>query len=131
MIGVDTTVVVSLFVKDNPAHHAAAKALFRQRHEEGRIFICGAVLLEAVRTMKTLYGYEDDAMKRMLLSLCSLPNTVVEHMDAVFGWASDEEMSADLPDVLIAATNAKNGCVSTLTFNNNTIRTVARMELLT
>ena len=131
MIGVDTAVVVSLFVNDNPAHHAAAKALFRQRHEEGPVFICSTVLLEAVRTMKTLYGYEDDAMKRMLLSLCSLPNTVVEHMDTVFAYATDEETDIDLAEILIAAANRKNGCAAMLTFDKRIAGGVPGMELLT
>jgi len=131
LIGVDTTVVVSLFVNDNPAHHSAAKALFRQRHEEGPVFICGAVLLEAVRTMKTLYGYEDDAMRRMLLGLCSLPNTVVEHMDTVFAYATDEEVGIDLADALIAAANRKNSCVTTLTFDKRVADDVSGMEFLT
>jgi len=131
LIGVDTTVVVSLFVNDNPAHNAAAKALFRQRHEDGPVFICSAVLLEAVRTMKTLYGYEDDAMKRMLLSLCSLPNTVVEHMDTVFSYATNEEADIDLVDILIAAANRMNGCAATLTFDKRVAGDVPGMELLT
>ena len=130
MIGVDTTVVVSLFVNDNPAHHAAAKALFRRRHEDGPVFICGAVLLEAVRTMKTLYGYEDNAMKRMLVSLCSLPNTVVEHMDTVFAYASNEEITIDLSNALIAAAAKKNGCATTLTFDKHAAANAVGMELV-
>ena len=130
MIGVDTTVVVSIFVNDNPPHHVVAKALFRQRHEEGSVFICSAVLLEAVRTMKTLYGYGDDAMKRMLLSLCSLPNTTVEHMETVFAYATDEEADIDLADALIAAANKKNGCAMTLTFDKRVADEVPGMELV-
>ncbi len=131
MIGVDSGVVVNLFVSDDPRQHEAARSLFRDAREDGGIFISSAALLETVWTLKTLYGYEDEAMKRMLLSLCSLAGTTVEYFDAVFAWASDEDTVADLADVLIAATNKKAGCERTVTFDKRAARDVAGMETLT
>ena len=130
MIGADTGLVVSLFVKDDPRQHRAARTFFSERHEEGSIFICSAVVLEAVWTLKALYGYDEAAMKRMLLSLCSLKGTVVEHMDAIFAWASDDSATADLADVLIAAANKKNGCARTVTFDKGAAHDVSGLELL-
>ncbi len=130
MIGVDSGVIVNLFVSDDPQHHEAARALFRDAREDGGIFISSAALLETVWTLKTLYGYEDDAMKRMLLSLCSLAGSTVDHMDAVFAWASDEDTAADLADILIAAANKKNGCQKTVTLDKRAARNVAGMEVL-
>ena len=70
-------------------------------------------------------------MKRMLLSLCSLKGAVVEHMDAIFAWASDEETAAEIADVLIATANKKSGCRRTLTADQRSARELPGMELLT
>ncbi|MDD9911376.1 MAG: hypothetical protein OXR62_17040 [Ahrensia sp.] len=113
MIGVDTGLIVALFLKEDDERHEAAKTLFRSARNHGGLFVSATALLEAVWTLKALHGYDDAAMKRLTLSLCSLPGVVVEHMEAVFAYATDADHNVPLSASLIDAANRSAGCSHT------------------
>jgi predicted nucleic-acid-binding protein len=79
MTAVDTNVLVRLLTADDPAQHAAARSLF----EAESIWIAKTVLLETAWVLRSLYGFEDDAICTALTKLLGLPGVQVEEAPAV------------------------------------------------
>ena len=74
MIAVDTNVVVRLLTNDDPKQAAAAKSLFAA----GPIWIAKTVLLETAWVLRSLYGFEESAIRDALYSLLGLKNVFTE-----------------------------------------------------
>jgi predicted nucleic-acid-binding protein len=70
MIAVDTNVVVRLLTGDEPTQAAAARALFAA----GPIWIAKTVLLETEWVLRSLYGFEEGAIRDALTKLLGLEN---------------------------------------------------------
>jgi len=74
MIAVDTNVVIRLLTGDDPNQAALAKALFQR----GPIWIATTVLLETGWVLKSLYGFQEEAIRQALSKLLGLANVHVE-----------------------------------------------------
>ena len=74
MTAVDTNVVVRLLTGDEPKQAAAARALFAA----GPIWIAKTVLLETGWVLRSLYGFEEGAVRAALTKLLGLKNVHVE-----------------------------------------------------
>lgn len=74
MTAVDTNVVVRLLTGDEPRQEAAARALF----EAGPIWIAKTVLLETGWVLRSLYGFEESAIRNAFAKLLGLENVQVE-----------------------------------------------------
>jgi predicted nucleic-acid-binding protein len=74
MIAVDTNVVVQLLTQDDPKQTAAAKSLFAA----GPIWIAKKVLLETGWVLRSLYGFEEGAIRDALTNLLGLKNVHTE-----------------------------------------------------
>ena len=79
MIAVDTNVLVRLLTGDDPTQAAAARTLF----ESGPIWIAKTVLLETEWVLRSLYGFEDVAIREAFIGLLGLRNVHVEDSAAV------------------------------------------------
>jgi predicted nucleic-acid-binding protein len=79
MTAVDTNVLVRLLTGDDPAQAAAARSLF----EPGQIWIAKTVLLETVWVLRSLYGFEDDAVRGALTKLLGLRAVSMEDAPAI------------------------------------------------
>jgi predicted nucleic-acid-binding protein len=79
MTAVDTNVLVRLLTGDDPAQERAARLLF----ESGRIWIAKTVLLETAWVLRSLYGFEEEAIRAALTKLLGLRNVSVEDAPAV------------------------------------------------
>lgn len=79
MIAVDTNVLIHLLTGDDPAQQAAARSLF----ENERIWIARTVLLETAWVPRSLYGFEESAIRSALIKLLGLPKVQVEDSPAV------------------------------------------------
>ena len=66
MTAVDTNVVVRLLTGDDPKQAAAARALFRSR----QIWVAKTVLLETGWVLRSLYGYEERAIRADFIGHC-------------------------------------------------------------
>src|SRR5580700_11028132 len=74
MVAVDTNVVVRLLTADDPKQAAAARSLFATEP----IWIAKTVLLETGWVLRSLYGFDDDAVRDAFVKLLGLKNVHTE-----------------------------------------------------
>ena len=79
MIAVDTNVLVRLLTGDDVEQAAAAKSLVASQP----IWIAKTVLLETVWVLRSLYGFEEDAVRNAFVKLLGLKNIHAEDEAAV------------------------------------------------
>jgi len=79
MIAVDTNVIIRLLTGDEPDQEAAARSLFAS----GPIWIAKTVLLETGWVLRSLYGFEESAIRDALTKLLGLKNVHAEDEPAV------------------------------------------------
>jgi len=70
MTAVDTNVVVRLLTQDDPKQAAAARSLFAG----GPIWIATTVLLETGWVLRSLYGFDESAIRNAFTKLLGLKN---------------------------------------------------------
>jgi predicted nucleic-acid-binding protein len=79
MTAVDTNVLVRLLTEDDPKQAAAAKALFASEP----IWIAKTVLLETGWVLRSLYGFEESAIRDAFIKLLGLKNVHMEDEPSV------------------------------------------------
>lgn len=79
MTAVDTNVLVRLLTGDDLRQEAAARSVFAA----GSIWISKTVLLETGWVLRSLYGFEDDAIRDAFTKLLGLKNVQVEDEPSV------------------------------------------------
>jgi predicted nucleic-acid-binding protein len=79
MIAVDTNVLVRLLTGDDPKQEAAARSLFAGE----TIWIAKTVLLETGWVLRSLYGFEDSAIRDAFTKLLGLNNVRAEDESSV------------------------------------------------
>jgi len=96
MTAVDTNVVVRLLTADDPKQAAAAKSLFQGQ----LVWIAKTVLLETSWVLRSLYGYEESAIRQAFIKLLGLKNVHVEDEPAVAAALAPTTQGIDLADAL-------------------------------
>src|SRR5262249_46586122 len=79
MTGVDSNVLVRLLTEDDPKQAAAARSLFASRP----IWIAKTVLLETGWVLRSLYGFEESAIRDAFIKLLGLNNVQAEDASSV------------------------------------------------
>ncbi|MGD0666437.1 MAG: type II toxin-antitoxin system VapC family toxin [Bryobacteraceae bacterium] len=79
MIAVDTNVLVRLLTGDDPKQAAAARRLFASQP----IWIAKTVLLETAWVLRSLYGFEQTAIREAFTKLLGLKNVKAEDESSV------------------------------------------------
>jgi predicted nucleic-acid-binding protein len=79
MIAVDTNVLVRLLTGDEPKQTAAARSLFASE----AIWIAKTVLLETGWVLRSLYGFEESAIRDAFTKLFGLKNVHAEDESSV------------------------------------------------
>ncbi len=79
MTAVDTNVLVRLLTGDDPKQAAAARSLFAREP----IWIAKTVLLETGWVLRSLYGFEDGAIRDAFAKLLGLKNVHMEDESSV------------------------------------------------
>jgi predicted nucleic-acid-binding protein len=79
MIAVDTNVLVRLLTGDDPKQTAAARALFARES----IWIAKTVLLETAWVLRSLYGFDEGAIRDAFRKLLGLENVQAEDESSV------------------------------------------------
>lgn len=118
MIGLDTNVLIRIFVDDTPEHTAAARALLSDAARNG-VRICLVVLIETIWTMRRSFGFGRAAIAEFVIELLDRPEFDIERRDLV-EQALETFLGTrriDFPDCLIAAANVHSGCRETYTFD--------------
>lgn len=131
MIGVDTNVLLRLYVNDDERQHEAARNWFAQRTPSDPAHICLIVLLEFIWSLRRTYGYPQSAIDDLLSALLASHDIVIEQAEVV-AEALEHARSGrgSLQDMVIALTNRASGCVATVTFDKVAARKIPAMELL-
>lgn len=97
MTAVDTNVVVRLLTGDDPRQEAAARTLFE--HEQ--IWIAKTVLLETAWVLRSLYGFEHEAVAGALKKLLGLRAVSVEDARAVAAALALTSKGLEFDDALL------------------------------
>lgn len=131
MIGVDTNVLVRVFVKDDKRQTERALRFLNQRSGEDPAFVSSVVLAELYWVLDRSYGYDDAAIFETFDWLFQSSNIVVEREELMMvALAVARERKADLSDSIIAAIAAQEGALHTVTFDSPAAQRVPGMELL-
>ncbi|WP_024587218.1 type II toxin-antitoxin system VapC family toxin [Aliihoeflea sp. 2WW] len=132
MIGVDTNVLLRLYVADDASQHATASRFFGERTAESPAYISMIVFVEFIWALTRTYNYGWDRVFALIGALISAQDILIEREDAVTeALARAVEEKIDLVDALIARANADDGCSSTVTFDRKAARRLSSMQLLT
>lgn len=132
MIGVDTNVVLRLFVVDDEAQHRRSVAFFAGRSADDPAYVNLLVIAELVWLLQRRYGFAMDRIIEVLQVLVESVNVVVERRDlleAVIA-AGPGNHKVSLADRLIAQMNQGAGCRATVTFDRPAADHIPAMELL-
>jgi len=119
MIGLDTNVLVRLWVQDDPRQADAARALVVEHGQRpGSLRVSDAALLEGVWTLKSVYGYSRSQIAAAVTGLLEEPAYALFDRNRIRAALEQYRASrADFGDCLIAADNAAAGCDFTATFD--------------
>ena len=96
MRGVDTNVLLRLLTGDEPKQAAAARVLFRNR----QIWIAKTVLLETGWVLRSLYGFEESAIREAFRKLLGLKNVRVEDAASIAEALALTEHGVELADAM-------------------------------
>jgi predicted nucleic-acid-binding protein len=96
MTAVDTNLVVRLLTGDDPRQTAAAQSIFTSRP----IWIAKTVLLETNWVLRSLYGFQDAAIRDAFTKLLGLKNVQAEDASAVAEALDLAAHGIDLDDAL-------------------------------
>jgi predicted nucleic-acid-binding protein len=131
LIGVDTNVLLRLFVADHPGQHKAAKAFFAERSETSPAFVCTIVLLEFIWSLRRTYGYTESRIHDLMSGLLAAKDIEMEQKPVLEqALQLAEKTGAGLADTLIVLINRASNCTSTVTFDKAAARQLDGMELL-
>lgn len=131
MIGIDTNILVRLFVRDDQTQTDQVVKFFNARSPETPAFVGLIVLVETVWCLQHAYGYGRQSILQMMQALCSLAHTEIEEADGVFQIATNDESKADIADSLISLAALRHGCSQIVTFDRKAARDIPEMTLLT
>ena len=131
MIGVDTNVLVRLFINDEPEQHARANAFFGERTPEDAAFVSLATTMEFVWVLTRSYRRPQDEALGLLKIVLSSRDAVVEMAEVVASAVETAlDTKADYSDVIIAQAGRRAGSSGTVTFDKAACERVAGMDLL-
>ena len=131
MIGLDTNILLRLWLDDAPAQNKRIDALLAEHGGTPEsLLVTDVVLVEAVWTLRSAF---DQNKAQQLLAIRSLLNETAfafEDRDAVTQAADMfEHGSCGFSDCLVVAKHARHGCDFTATFDRG-MRKLPRVKLL-
>jgi predicted nucleic-acid-binding protein len=131
MIGIDTNVLVRVFVDDAPEQTKAALRILSELSHERPGYVSIVVLVEMVWVLGRNYGFKSEAIFAALDTLFDSANIQIERavlvQDAV---DTAHDLDADIADVLIVLSAREAGAIKTVTFDKNAAKRIPGMELL-
>ncbi|MEO5806106.1 PIN domain-containing protein [Devosia sp.] len=131
MIGVDTNVLLRLFLDDDKDQHRVAKAFFAARTRDDAAYVSVVTAVEFVWVLKRVYRRTQAEALSLLQLVLSSEDAVLEAGDRIRRALEIAlETGADFADVLIAGSAEFAGCEKTLTFDKVAAQRVPGMEVL-
>ena len=119
MIGIDTNILLRLWLGDTPAQNKRIDALLAEHGSTpGSLLVTDVVLAEAVWTLRSAFDQDKAAQLLALRSLLEETAFAFEDREAVGrAVALFEQGSCGFSDCLIVAKHARQGCDFTATFD--------------
>ena len=119
MIGIDTNILLRLWLNDEPAQNKRIDALLAEHGSTpGSLLVTDVVLVEAVWTLRSAFDQGKDAQLIAVRSLLEETAFAFEDREAVTGaTALFEAGSCGFADCLVVAKHARQGCDFTATFD--------------
>lgn len=125
MIGVDTNVLVRLFVSDDPAQSAAVRSLFAEQ----TVAVAHTVLLETEWVLRRRFKFGRQEIVSAFLRLLGLSTVSCPRPDMVLNALDAFEAGCDFADALHAATSER-GVIEFVTFDRDFAAIAAKRSLL-
>ncbi|MBC2604440.1 PIN domain-containing protein [Pelagicoccus albus] len=119
MVGIDTNVLVRFVTQDDETQFLKVSQFLNQNcTEESPGWISSIVLCELVWVLSSGYGYKRSQIGKLLNQLLVVTSLRFENRTCVRTAVEDfVEGNADFSDYLIAASNQKHGCSTTVTLD--------------
>lgn len=132
MIGVDTNVLVRVFVEEGGEDEIRARRFIAAHAQPGAFFVALIVLVELLWTLKSSYDFPHSALSSVVRSLLGSDDFVIEKRALVEESVSfHTATNAGLADILIALSCRDAGCERTVTLDRKAVRKLPLMEALT
>jgi predicted nucleic-acid-binding protein len=119
MIGIDTNILLRLWLDDDPAQNKRIDALLAEHGcTPGSLLVTDVVLAEAVWTLRSAFDQDEAAQLTAVRSLLEETAFAFEDREAVTrAVAQFEAGSCGFSDCLVVAKHAQQGCDFTATFD--------------
>ena len=119
MIGIDTNILLRLWLNDHPAQNKRIDALLAVHGSTpGSLLVTDAVLVEAVWTLRSAFDQDKAAQVIAVRSLLEETAFAFDDREAVAGAVTlFESGSCGFADCLVVAKHARQGCDFTATFD--------------
>ena len=119
MIGIDTNILLRLWLNDDPAQNKRIDALLAEHGGmPGSLLVTDVVLVEAVWTLRSAFDQDKDAQLIAVRSLLEETAFAFEDREAVAAALSlFEAGSCGFADCLVVAKHTRQGCDFTATFD--------------
>lgn len=119
MIGIDTNILLRLWLHDDPAQSKHIDVLLAEHgNTPGSLLITDVVLAEAMWTLRSAYDQDKASQLMAVRSLLDESAFAFEDREAI-GRAIElfERGTTGFPDCLVVAKHARHGCQFTATFD--------------
>ena len=119
MIGIDTNILLRLWLNDDPRQNKRLDSLLAEHgREPGSLLVTDVVLVEAIWTLRSALDQDKRAQLMAVRSLLDETAFAFEDREAVAGaWSLFESGSCGFADCLVVAKHARQGCDFTATFD--------------
>jgi predicted nucleic-acid-binding protein len=119
MIGIDTNLLLRLWLNDDPAQNKRIDSLLAAHGgTPGSLLVTDVVLVEAVWTLRSAFEQDKHAQSLAVRSLLEETAFAFEDREVVFAALSlFEAGSCGFADCLVVAKHARQGCDLTATFD--------------
>ena len=131
MIGVDTNVLVRLFVNDDAEQHRKATAFFAARSREDPAFISTICAVEFIWVLTRVFRQSQAEALAMLRRVVMRQDAIVEQIAQVReAMQIALEGGGDFSDAMIALAAERQGATQIVTFDQAAAKHVPGMDLL-
>lgn len=131
MIGVDSNLLLRLFVDDDPGQHRRAVAFFAARSAEEPVYVNVLVLAELVWLLSRRFSYPSARVLDLIVAMLTNAGFVLEHAELVSSAVEESRAHhAGFADSLIQLLNLAAGCSATMTFDRRASDRLPGMNLL-
>ena len=122
MIGLDTNVLLRLFIEDDAAQSERARRLVDASAANAPCVVNPVVLAEFAWTLARRGKRDRSEVARLIAGVLSMDDLEIPYRDAAEGaLAAFRSGKADFPDYFLSEIDAELGCASTATFDRDAL----------